>query len=242
MATNIFFRNYDNSMEQQLLESLIIESIRQYGEDMFYIPRKLNNYDPLFGEDDQSSYESSYLIEMYIKSVDGFEGDGTFLSKFGLEIRDRVTFTVARRVFDEEVGVNQEQLRPNEGDLIYFPLNKKCFQIKYVEKYQMFYPLGSLPTYDLQCELFEYSGETMNTGIEEIDSLQEKFSLNSMEYVLRTENGEILLDEDGNYIINESFMQEPMISDTEDNDTIQQDSTDILDFSSKDPFSETGVY
>jgi hypothetical protein len=82
----------------------------------------------------------------------------------------------------------------------------------------------------------------MNTGIEEIDSLQAKFSLNSMEYVLRTENGEILLDEDGNYIINESFMQEPMISDTEDNDTIQQDSTDILDFSSKDPFSETGVY
>ena len=242
MATNIFFRNYDNSMEQQLLESLIIESIRQYGEDMYYIPRKLNNYDPLYGEDDQSSYESSYLIEMYIKSVDGFEGDGTFLSKFGLEIRDRVTFTVARRVFDEEVGVNQEQVRPNEGDLIYFPLNKKCFQIKYVEKYQMFYPLGSLPTYDLQCELFEYSGETMNTGIEEIDSLQQNFSLNSMEYVLRSESGEILLAEDGSYLINESFMQDPMISDTEDNDTIQQDSSDILDFSSKDPFSETGVY
>jgi len=242
MATNIFFRNYDNSMEQQLLEELIIESIRQYGEDMYYIPRKLNNYDPIFGEDDQSSYESSYMVEMYIKNVDGFEGDGTFLSKFGLEIRDRVTFTVAKRVFDEEVGSSEQLLRPNEGDLIYFPLNKKCFQIKYVEKFSMFYPLGSLPTYDLQCELFEYSGETMNTGIDEIDSLQPNFTINALDFVLRDQDGSILTDEDGNYIVQENYLQNEMISDTEDNDLIQQDATDILDFSSKDPFSETGVY
>lgn len=242
MATNIFFRNYDNSMEQQLLESLIIESIRQYGEDMYYIPRKLNNYDPIFGEDDNSSYESSYLVELYIKSVDGFEGDGTFLSKFGLEIRDRVTFTIAKRVFEEEVGVNEEIPRPNEGDLIYFPLNKKCFQIKYVEKFNMFYPLGSLPTYDLQCELFEYSGEQMNTGIDEIDSLQSGFSINAIDYVLRAEDGSILLDENGDYLVNELYHQNEMISDTEDNDLIQQDADDILDFSSKDPFSETGIY
>lgn len=242
MATNIFFRNYDNSMEQQLLEELIIESIRQYGEDMYYLPRKLNNYDPIFGEDDQSSYESSYLVEMYIKNVDGFEGDGTFLSKFGLEIRDRVTFTVARRAFDEEVGVHEQMVRPNEGDLIYFPLNKKCFQIKFVEKFSMFYPLGSLPTYELQCELFEYSGEKMNTGIEDIDSLQSGFSINAMDYVLRAEDGSILLDEAGNYIVNETYLQNEMISDTEDNDLIQQEADDILDFSSRDPFSETGIY
>lgn len=242
MATNIFFRNYDNSMEQQLLEELIIESIRQYGEDMYYLPRKLNNYDPIFGEDDQSSYESSYLVEMYIKNVDGFEGDGTFLSKFGLEIRDRVTFTVARRAFDEEVGVHEQMVRPNEGDLIYFPLNKKCFQIKFVEKFSMFYPLGSLPTYELQCELFEYSGEKMNTGIEDIDSLQSGFSINAMDYVLRAEDSSILLDEAGNYIVNETYLQNEMISDTEDNDLIQQEADDILDFSSRDPFSETGIY
>ncbi len=224
------------------MEELIIESIRQYGEDMYYLPRKLNNYDPIFGEDDQSSYEASYLVEMYIKSVDGFEGDGTFLSKFGLEIRDRVTFTVSRRVFDEEVGVYEEMVRPNEGDLIYFPLNKKCFQIKFVEKFSMFYPLGALPTYDLQCELFEYSGEKMNTGIEEIDSLQSGFSINAIDYVLRAEDGSIILDEEGNYIVHETYLQNEMISDTEDNDLIQQEADDILDFSSRDPFSETGIY
>jgi hypothetical protein len=242
MPTNIFFQNYDYLPEQELLEDLIIEAIQIYGQDMFYLPRKLNNYDPIYGEDDQSSYESSYLVELYIKSVDGFEGDGTFLSKFGLEIRDRVTFTIAKRVFEDEIGAHEEIPRPNEGDLIYFPMNKKCFQIKYVEKFDMFYPLGTLPTYDLQCELFEYSGETMNTGIEEIDSLQANYNVNFMEYVLRGEEGEIILDEEGNYIINESFMQNDLLSDTEDNDDIQERSDDILDFSSKDPFSETGVY
>lgn len=242
MATNVFFQNYDHPGEQELLEDLVIESIRQYGQDMFYLPRKLNNYDPIFGEDDSSSYEASYMVEMYIKSVDGFEGDGTFLSKFGLEIRDRVTFTVARRVFEEEVTSNEQIPRPNEGDLIFFPMNKKCFQIKYVEKFNMFYPLGTLPTYDLQCELFEYAGEQMNTGIEEIDSLQSNFSINAIDYVIRAEDGSILLDEDGNYIVNELYLQNEMISETEDNDIIQQQADDILDFSSRDPFSETGIY
>lgn len=229
-------------MEQQLHEELIIESIQIFGEDMYYIPRKINNFDPIYGEDAQSSYESSYLVELYIKSVDGFEGDGTFLSKFGLEIRDRVTFTIAKRTFEEEIGVNEEQLRPNEGDLIYFPLNKKCFQIKYVEKFQMFYPLGALPTYDLQCELFEYSGETMNTGIDEIDSLQTKININALDYVLRAEDGSILLTEDGDYILNELYLQDQLVSNSEENDEFQTLGDDIIDFSVKDPFSETGVY
>ena len=242
MATNIFFSNYDNTEEQQLHEELIIESIQIFGEDMFYIPRKINSYDPIYGEDAQSSYESSYLIELYIKSVDGFQGDGSFLSKMGLEIRDRVTFTVAKRTFDEEVGVNEDQLRPNEGDLIYFPLNKKCFQIKFVDKFQMFYPLGALPTYDLQCELFEYSGETLNTGIDEIDSLQQKIDVNALDYALRTEDGLLLIAEDGDYLLNELYLQDPEVSGAEENDYIQSQTGDIIDFSSKDPFSETGTY
>lgn len=242
MATNIFFSNYDNTDEQQLHEELIIESIQMFGEDMYYIPRKINAYDPIYGEDAQSSYEAAYLMEIYIKSVDGFQGDGTFLSKFGLEIRDRVTFTIAKRTFDEEVGVNEEQLRPNEGDLIYFPLNKKCFQIKFVDKHQMFYPLGALPTYDLQCELFEYSGETMNTGIEEIDSLQQHINENALDYALRTEDGLVLIAEDGDYLLNELYLQDPLVSGAEENDYIQAETGDIIDFSSKDPFSETGTY
>ena len=103
---------------------------------MYYIPRKLNNYDPVYGADDQSSYEQAIMIEMYIKSINGFSGDGSFLSKFGLEIRDQVVFSVAQRIFSEEVGTVTTQVRPNEGDLIYFPLNNKCFQIKFVNKYR----------------------------------------------------------------------------------------------------------
>ena len=242
MATNIFFRNYDDAMEQQLHEELIIESIQIYGEEMYYIPRKINAYDPIYGEDAQSSYETSYLIELYIKSVDGFQGDGTFLSKFGLEIRDRVTFTIAKRTFDETVGAEEVQPRPNEGDLIYFPLNQKCFQIKFVDKHQMFYPLGALPTYDLQCELFEYSGETLNTGIEEIDSMQGKLNVNALDYVLRTEDGAALIAEDGDYLLTELYLQDVLVSASEENDFIQTETGDIIDFSSKDPFSETGVY
>ena len=103
---------------------------------MYYIPRKLNNYDAVYGADDQSSYENAYPIEIYIKNVDGFQGDGNFMSKFGLEIRDRVVFSMAQRIFNEEIGTFTNQVRPNEGDLIYFPLNKKCFQIKYVNKFK----------------------------------------------------------------------------------------------------------
>ena len=155
MPTNFFFNNYQSSQEQSLLENLIIESIKIYGEDMYYIPRKLNNYDEIYGADDQSSYDNAYMIEMYIKSIDGFTGDGSFMSKFGLEIRDRVVFSMAQRIFNEEVGTFTSQLRPNEGDLIYFPLNKKCFQIKFVQKYEMFYQLGALQTWEVTCELFE---------------------------------------------------------------------------------------
>ena len=133
MATNFFFNNFQSSQEQLLLENLIIESIRIYGQDMYYIPRKLNNYDNVYGADDQSSYENAYSIELYIKSVDGFSGDGDFMSKFGIEIRNQVVFSVAQRRFNEEIGDYTTQVRPNEGDLIYFPLNKKCFQIKYVK-------------------------------------------------------------------------------------------------------------
>ena len=125
MATNFFFNNFQASQEQLLLEDLVIEAIRIYGHDIYYIPRTLNNYDDVYGADDQSSYGQAYPMEMYIKSYDGFKGDGSFMSKFGIEIRDRVIFSVAQRRFSEEVGEFTTQVRPNEGDLIYFPLNKK---------------------------------------------------------------------------------------------------------------------
>lgn len=237
MATNFFFNNFQSSQEQLLLENLIIESIKIYGEDMYYIPRKLNNYDNVYGADDQSSYENAYMMEMYIKSVDGFSGDGAFMSKFGLEIRDRVIFSMAQRVFNEEVGTFTTQTRPNEGDLIYFPLNKKCFQIKYVNKFEMFYQLGALQTWEVTCELFEYSGETMNTGIPEIDILQKKFDSNQYHWAVKDETGAILLDEEGNIIVLEGSSIDNLFF-AADNDEIQKESDEFVDFTAIDPFSE----
>ena len=237
MATNFFFNNFQASQEQLLLENLIIESIKIYGQDMYYIPRKLNNYDEIYGADDQSSYEKAYGIEMYIKSVDGFSGDGNFMSKFGIEIRDQVIFSMAQRIFNQEVGSFTTQVRPNEGDLIYFPLNKKCFQIKYVNKFEMFYQLGALQTWEVTCELFEYSGETMNTGIPEIDILQKKFDTNQYNWSIKTEDNEYIVTEDGDLIVLEHSSPNDLIPAAE-NDEIQNESDQFVNFSAIDPFSE----
>ena len=207
---------------------------------MYYLPRTLNNYDPLYGADDQSSYDNAYMIEMYIKSIDGFSGDGTFLSKFGLEIRDRVVFSMAQRIFSEEVGIYTNQVRPNEGDLIFFPLNQKCFQIKYVNKQEMFYQLGALQTWEVTCELFEYSGERMNTGIPEIDSLQSKFDSNQYHWTLKTELGELLFDEEGNMLVLEGSRVDNLMPGA-DNDEIQRESDLFVDFTAYDPFSERSI-
>lgn len=207
---------------------------------MWYIPRKLNNYDKVYGADDQSSYENAYPIEIYIKSVDGFSGDGNFMSKFGIEIRDQVVFSVAQRIFNEEVGNFSSQPRPNEGDLIYFPLNKKCFQIKYVNKFEMFYQLGALQTWEMTCEVFEYSNEQLNTGIPEIDSLQTKFSTNILDWNITTESGDDLLTENGEYLVLENSKLSDIIA-VADNDQIQSESDLFVDFTAFDPFSERAI-
>ncbi|MDB4786259.1 hypothetical protein OAG36_00845 [bacterium] len=184
MATNSYFNNYGSvdrvHGEQDLIEDLVIESIKMFGLDCFYIPRSPsltidNDTSHLFSEDDMASYRSAHPVEMYIKNVEGFEGEGDFLSKFGLEIRDSITFTIAQKRYRDVVAANieaaeqnarqtntlsLEEKRPLEGDLLYFPLNKKIFQITFVEHEAVFYQMGSLQTFDLKCELFEYSNDT----------------------------------------------------------------------------------
>lgn len=242
MATNFFFNNFQASQEQLLLENLIIESIKIYGQDMYYIPRILNKYDDVYGADDQSSYEAAYPMEMYIKSVDGFTGDGEFMSKFGIEIRNQVIFSMAQRVFQEEVGEFTTQVRPNEGDLIFFPLNQKCFQIKYVNKFEMFYQLGALQTWEVTCELFEYAGELLNTGIPEIDILQKKYSTNILDWGILTQDDPpfYLLDEDGDYLILEGSSLDDLVP-ASDNEEIQKESDLFIDFSAMDPFSDGNI-
>ena len=239
-STNFFFNNYQSSQEQLLLENLIIESMSIYGHDVIYIPRKLNNLDQVYGADDQSSYEISYPIVMYIESYDGFKGDGNFMSKFGLEIRDQVVFSMSQRTFNEEVGQFTTQIRPNEGDLIYFPLNNKCFQIKFVDKFQMFYQLGKLYTWKCTTELFEYSGELLNTGIPEIDILQKKFSTNILDWTVQTEDNFAILTEEGDYLVLEGSSLNDLVI-ASDNDEIQRESDLFVDFSASDPFSENGI-
>lgn len=214
---------------------------------MMYIPRVLTNYDELYGEDAQSQYNQAILVELYIKSVDGFTGDGNFMSKFGLQIRDQVVFSIAQRTFKQEVAIVTDQIRPNEGDLIYFPLNNKCFQIKYVDNKEMFYQFGALQTFELTCELFEYSNEQFNTGIPDIDKLQTSFSLNILDYTLLDEEGNYLLDEESNYLVTEKYKLN-LINPAEENDMIQFGSNnypigsdDFIDFTEKDPFSEGNV-
>lgn len=174
MPTNPYFNHLQNTSEQNLHQDLIIEAIKNFGIDVYYLPRTLVNLDVLYSEDTISEFNSAFLIEMYIKTVDGFEGEGDFISRFGLEIRDQMVLSVARRRWD-----NLEILdytRPKEGDLIFLPLNKKIYEIRYVEHESVFYQFGKLPIYDLTCELFSYDDQKIDTGIQEIDQIEDDYS------------------------------------------------------------------
>jgi len=240
IATSFYFNNFGASQEQLLIEDLVVESIRMYGHDLYYLPRTRINDDLILGEDSYSEFNSHYFIEMYIKNVEGFAGQGDFLSKFNLEIRDQVTFTVARRTFNNEVGAYTSFIRPREGDLVYFPLNNKLFEIKFVEHEAIFYQLGSLQTFDISCELFEYNNEILNTGIPLIDEKQRDITFNLTDFAIKLETGLALADEDGYDLVLESFSldtQDPISDNTE----FEAEGDDILDFSEIDPFSE-GAY
>lgn len=244
-TTNLYFNNHAFSGEQTLIEDLIIESIKIYGVDCYYIPRTVVNEDLVFGEDTLSKFDDAYLIEMYIKSVDGFEGEGDFLSKFNIEIRDEMVLTVSRRRFGEEIDLRdttKDLGRPAEGDLIYFPLNNKVFEVKFVEHEAVFYQMGSLQTYDLRCELFEYSHERLDTGIAAIDSIEDAYSGDFLSE-LRLEDGSTLVTETGLGLLPFNLEGDhDGLAETNDkgaaNEQFKSDSIDFIDFSEMNPFSE----
>lgn len=171
MPRNVYF-SHGTRNEQNLLEDLIIESITIYGQDFYYIPRVYVAKDDILGEDRLSKFEHAYPIEMYLESVDGFEGQGAFIQKFGLMMEQSATLTVARRRWEKLIGKYDEEglpNRPREGDLLYFPLTKGLFEIKFVDHQDPFYQLGKLYVYKLQVELFQYASERIDTGVEDID-------------------------------------------------------------------------
>lgn len=242
MATSTFFNNFGNSTEIELLEDLVVESIKIYGCDMYYIPRRLGKFDEIYYEDTISRFDTAYPIEIYVKASDGFGSQNTFMSKFGLEIRDQAVFSIARRTFMNEISKEEQALiRPRESDLIYFPLNKKCFEIKFVDNKPYFYQLGDLQMYDLTVELYEYSNEVFTTGIPEIDAIQNQLTINAYDYGFVSDNEELMISSD-NYILVENEYEATLkendpLRNNEDVDA-EIDDQNIIDWTETNPFAE----
>lgn len=174
MATNLYFSQKVKS-EQSLYEDIVIESLKMYGQDVYYLPRDIVNKDPIFADDIPSRFNSAYKIEMYIDNPEGFDGEGDIFTKFGVELRDQATFVVARRRWAQTVKRYDNEItgdRPREGDLIYLTLSNTLFEIMHVEHEQPFYQLSNLPTYKLRCEKFEYNDEDFDTNVEVVDTIE----------------------------------------------------------------------
>ncbi len=182
MAVNRYFNNFPGknrfNNEHRLMEDVIVESIEIMGHQVYYIPREsFDEGDMIFGEYAKSKFNKAYSIEAYLANVEGFEGDGDFFSKFGLEIRDTSNFVISRRSFSRGLPTTMRQ-RPQEGDLIYVPLMHRMFEIKFIEKKLMFYSLGNREPYiyEMRCELFRFSEDEIATGVQEIDQVAENNS------------------------------------------------------------------
>lgn len=271
-SPNRYFNNYNFGPTQKLIEDLIVEAIRIHGTWIFYMPRTKTNIDAVFGEDSVSRFEDAVQIEAYIKNFDSFEGQGKLLSKFGVEIRDEMTFVIARRRFEEsraehlltETGQNLEQeltnryhayqingilleegnrvgtyieySRPREGDLIYLPVVKKLFEIKYTQTDAIFFQGGQLQTFEMNCELFEYSQEEFNTGYTPVDSIEDLFSSNVVDDSIASEDGFPIAMEQGGGTLTQERSYPEAVDKLANNSLYSSLSTDIIDFSEISPF------
>ena len=254
MPTNFYFQS-GNTMgttnEQRLVEDLVIESLKIYGHDVFYIPRTVVNRDTIFDEDALSQFTQAYPLEMYLENVDGFEGEGDLFTKFGIEIRDQANFILSKRRWEQMVDSTgqlsdgstlssfQLTARPAEGDLLYFQKTGSIFEIKYVEFQNPFYQLGKIYVFRLQCELFEYSSEVFDTGIAALDGVVDDLSLDALRFQFELESGDLFLKEDGGCIVLEDFATQRSLTNTDnaDIDTFQEQEG-ILDFTEINPFGE----
>ena len=281
MARNRYFNQYTTASEQNLNEDLIIEAMKIYGVPAYYLPRTHVNLDILYGEDASVYYDDAIEIEMYVKTFDGFGGQLDFISKFGLQVDEQITFSVAQKRFgqalkpclmteysynllteegDELLFQNEELssrdnraianydysdiYRPREGDLIWLPLTKSMYEIKFCEDNEYFFQLGKVYTYELRCDRFEYSSERIDTEVTDINEIEDNYSLatNVLDELLLEDETKLLL-EDGDTIVLESdvFVSR---ANTADNDFIRSeiDDDDVIDFSESNPFALTRIY
>jgi len=171
VATNKYFNLYNQKQEQSLVQSLVEEAVKIHGIDAIYIPRKQKKLDLIFNEDVLKHFDDFYPIEVYIKNVQAFEGDQDIFSKFGLDIKNQITFSVSRSSFNKILG--RDFVRPREGDLIYLQMSTATaiYEITFVKEDAVFFNLGEFYIYDLQCEQFTFANEDVKTGIEEIDDI-----------------------------------------------------------------------
>jgi len=264
MPVNHYFQGghgIGNQAEKTLYEDLIIESLKIYGHDIYYLPRTLVNRDLILGEDTSSKFDDSYLIEMYFETTEGFAGQRELINKFGLEIREDTTFVISKRSWRTQVGNPATTIvndRPNEGDVLYFPLMNSFFEIQFVEDQEPLFQLGSLPVYKLRVTRWEYSSEQLNTGIAEIDSVETKFSLDTLQYKFTLEDGlgSLILEENEatgqpNFFLAEDYVVSNIQTQSPYADNLDLDSAagfdtlsnndDILDFTERNPFGEVDL-
>jgi len=264
MSVNHYFQGGNgigNDNEKRLHEDLIIEGLKIYGHDCYYLPRTLVNKDLILGEDTLSKFDQSYLLEMYIETTEGFAGEQELVSKFGLEIREDTTFMISKRRWQNQVDSPATLIkegRPNEGDLVYVPLMNSFFEIQFVEDQEPFFQLGNLPVYKLKATRFEYSAERFDTGVSAIDDTETSLSTDLLQHQITLEEGtgtgSLLLESTdttlGNYdffkLETDSFNLSTQTRDYADNDTFESDAgfgtestaDDILDFTERNPFGE----
>ena len=260
MPTSVYF-NTGTQREQLLYEDLIIEQLKAFGQDVYYIPRTIVDKDIIFDEDTLSQFNDAYLIEMYVENVEGYEGEKELMTKFGLDIRDEITFVISKRRWEQFIGNNTNYAstgRPNEGDLIYFPVTKKIFEIGFVDHDDPFYQISNLPTYKLRCRSFEYSSEEFDTNIAEIDAIEDEHSINALNFQIALESGTlddgtgnvnltgsvVLEDSEFGYGFVSYILTEDTFAQLESNDPISQneefdlENNNILDFSESNPFGD----
>ena len=257
MAVNHYFqagRGIGNENEKRLHENIIIESLKIFGQDVFYMPRTLVNRDLIFGEDTTSKFDDSYAIEMYFESNEGFAGEQEIINKFGLEIRDDTTLVVAKRRFEEHVSNNNNLIatgRPNEGDIIYVPLMNSFFEILFVEDQEPFFQLGSLPVYKLKVTRWEYSSEKLDTGQQVIDQHEDEYTLDLLQHKVTLESGQEALDGAGSIQLEDYLsyatgqpafiMQETFSGSTGSNIQTQSPYADNLDLNTEAGYDTASV-
>ena len=255
MPTNVYFDTGTTS-EQRLYEDIIIAQLKIYGQDVYYLPRKLANKDSIFGEDPASSFDDSYIIEMYVDNTEGYMGEEEIIKKFGLELRDDIKFIVSKLRWETLVSNNSDLVveRPQEGDLVYFPTTNAFFEIQFVEHEAPFYQQSALPVYELSCTKWEYASERLDTGISSIDATEDDLSTDTMQFqfALENETGSFVLESSIgaiDYLINEDFTmatQQPVATgqafEPAAGTTTTSTGDDILDFSERNPFGEVDEY